>query len=302
MKKQLKTRNYSFKPVRHFSNKAGFTLIELLVVIAIIALLMAVLIPALSRARKQGKRAVCLSNLRQLQLGWTAYAETYDGKLVNGGQASAIKGYIKENDWCTQTNPPDDKHDWDRPFTMATLDARIEKMKKGALWPYLKDIMIYRCPEAKREMHRTYSIVNPMNAHWEELTKYFGGEGVTMKNLGQIQRPQERIVFVEEGFPSPNAFQVLYTREQWIDLPQAPHVKGSNFGYADGHAEFWKYEDSRTMIWAKIDWTNDNVTAITIDPDAVIQKGNKDLHKWQIAAWGKLGYKPSPTPPGVSSP
>jgi len=51
----------------------GFTLIELLVVIAVIAVLMAILMPALNRAREQGKRACCLSNLKQLQLAWTMY-------------------------------------------------------------------------------------------------------------------------------------------------------------------------------------------------------------------------------------
>jgi prepilin-type N-terminal cleavage/methylation domain-containing protein len=63
----------------------GFTLIELLVVIAIIALLMALLFPAFSKAREQGKRIVCMSNLRQLTIAWTAYAQMNSEKLVNGG-------------------------------------------------------------------------------------------------------------------------------------------------------------------------------------------------------------------------
>ena len=65
-------------------NKKAFTLIELLVVIAIIALLMAILIPVLHRAREQGARAACLSNLRQLTLAWLLYAEDNDTKIVNG--------------------------------------------------------------------------------------------------------------------------------------------------------------------------------------------------------------------------
>ena len=62
----------------------GFTLVELLVVIAIIALLMAVLLPALNRARTQAKRIVCLSGLKQLTLGWMTYADGNNDKLVNG--------------------------------------------------------------------------------------------------------------------------------------------------------------------------------------------------------------------------
>jgi prepilin-type N-terminal cleavage/methylation domain-containing protein len=58
----------------------GFTLVELLVVIAVIALLMAILLPALGRAREQGKRIVCMANLKQLALGWIAYA---DGPLLD---------------------------------------------------------------------------------------------------------------------------------------------------------------------------------------------------------------------------
>ena len=65
------------------NNKSAFTLIELLVVISIIALLMSILMPALSVVREQGKRAICLSNLRQLTMAWVLYADDYDGKLVN---------------------------------------------------------------------------------------------------------------------------------------------------------------------------------------------------------------------------
>ena len=58
----------------------GFTLIELLVVIAVIAVLMAILMPALQRAREQGKRVSCMSNLKQLQLAWTMYADDSTAK------------------------------------------------------------------------------------------------------------------------------------------------------------------------------------------------------------------------------
>ena len=65
-------------------SRKGFTLIELLVVIAIIALLMAILMPALQRAKEQGQRAVCMGTLKQLTLCWIMYADDNDDRLVNG--------------------------------------------------------------------------------------------------------------------------------------------------------------------------------------------------------------------------
>jgi prepilin-type N-terminal cleavage/methylation domain-containing protein len=62
----------------------GFTLIELLVVIAIIAILLAILMPAMSRVKEQARRSTCLSNLRQLGLGWIMYADEHDDMLING--------------------------------------------------------------------------------------------------------------------------------------------------------------------------------------------------------------------------
>ena len=72
--------------------KRGFTLIELLVVIAIIAVLMAILIPTLHRAREQGQRAVCLNSLKQLTLAWMLYAQDNNYKIVNASTFFSRQG------------------------------------------------------------------------------------------------------------------------------------------------------------------------------------------------------------------
>jgi prepilin-type N-terminal cleavage/methylation domain-containing protein len=66
------------------TKQAGFTLIELLVVIAIIAILMAMLMPALNKVRDMANRSACASNIRQHLLGLTMYADENDGRLPSG--------------------------------------------------------------------------------------------------------------------------------------------------------------------------------------------------------------------------
>jgi prepilin-type N-terminal cleavage/methylation domain-containing protein len=135
----------------------AFTLIELLVVISIIAILMAVLMPALKRAREGGKRAACLSNLKQLTLAWNMYADENDDRLVNG--ATGYSDYTG-GDWATHAG----ELAWIDTLDNTNWDAQIAGIKRGALWPYLRNEDIYRCPTGRRGQALTYSIMFSMNA------------------------------------------------------------------------------------------------------------------------------------------
>ncbi len=106
----------------------GFTLIELLVVIAIIAILMAILLPALHRVREQGKRANCMSNLKNLTLVWVMYADDHDGRIPAGGTHGAVS-------WVDHTGLAVKKNRKDQ----------IAAIKKGVLWSYTKDLELCRC-------------------------------------------------------------------------------------------------------------------------------------------------------------
>ncbi len=265
----------------------GFTLVELLVVIAVIALLMAILLPALSKARTQAKRIMCLSGLKQLLTAWMAYADNHDGKLVNGGQAPPLNAV--EPFWCTGFSTPSDPgFDWCKVGTgpgcngtVLDYDQRIEKMKKGALFKYCNNIKSYRCQEAAKDVHRTYIMPTPMNAAWSGMGSTYPGERVA-KRLGQIKKSAERVVFFEEKDITADAFQFPFytnvTQIRWgPDYPNIMHGDGANFGFADGHAELHIWQCRQTIDWIRRNYTGTVPTVAECD---------KDL-KWMLnAVWG----------------
>ena len=175
----------------------GFTLVELLVVISIIALLMAILIPALSKARRTAKRVICIGNLKQMALGWMLYAENNDGKLVNGGQAPAptTAADIAKTEpyWCSSF-PTDGtaSYDW---ASGLTYEQAVEKMMGGALFRYIKNVKMYRCQEAPKTTHRTFVMCTSMNAAWATGDQTCYPTSKVAKRLGQIRKSKERAVF-----------------------------------------------------------------------------------------------------------
>jgi prepilin-type N-terminal cleavage/methylation domain-containing protein/prepilin-type processing-associated H-X9-DG protein len=261
--------------------RRGFTLIELLVVIAVIALLMAVLMPALRAAREQGKRAFCLNNLRQLTLAWILYAEDYNGKIPYSDVAYTVPGV--SNWWISWPFIPPGGGD----IEDVTMERWHEVIQEGLLFKYCKNVKTFRCPNAPKRYGVSYAIVDSMNGYcgWSPET-----EELRVTNIHQIRRTSDRIVFLDESPPSPGTWGITYTREAWWDAPPKLHSKGTTFSFVDGHGEFWKWKDPRT---AKSVWTAVEPGEISHD---TLEPGNEDLHKVQKAVWGKLGYAPSPSP------
>ena len=133
------------KSIRH--TRRAFTLIELLVVIAIIAVLMAILMPALSRAREQGKRIVCMNNLKGLTLAWMMYAQENDDKVVRT-RANQTKSALDQG-WVG----------WQ--LLNESREEQLENIKRGRLFKYNNNTKAYRCPVAPAyEGLRTYTLRN----------------------------------------------------------------------------------------------------------------------------------------------
>ncbi|MGE5612265.1 MAG: type II secretion system protein [Bacillota bacterium] len=114
----------------------AFTLVELLVVVAIIAILIAVLLPALRRAQESGKRVLCMNNHRQLIMAVRSYANDWKDVLpfVNSNN-SEISGGWRGPGWLYWRSKMKDPNAWAE-----------DDLKEGALWKYLRNLKIYRCP------------------------------------------------------------------------------------------------------------------------------------------------------------
>jgi prepilin-type N-terminal cleavage/methylation domain-containing protein/prepilin-type processing-associated H-X9-DG protein len=296
-------------------SEVGFTLVELLVVIAIIALLMAVLLPALNRAREQGKRVVCLNNLKQLTLAWMNYASANNDKLVNGAADTVGANCSAEmgcglTSRCAATLPTTDP--WNRAdlhrnelpwlgngisttggYKPADICCQRCAMQTGALWKYTQNEKIYRCPTGEKDALITYPIVDSMNGKWKWNKD--GGDNsptVMVKYLNQIKGTTQRMVFIDEGTLSPDSYAVYTLSQRWFDPPMARHGNGTDVSYSDGHAGRIMFKAPETQLAAK------NNTYNYIPQTCA---GMEDLYKIQYGCWGKsLLLKPVATIGGAT--
>ncbi len=260
----------------------SFTLIELLVVIAVIALLMAILLPALNRAREQGKRTVCLKNLKNLTLAWIMYADNNNDKLVNG-DAEEYGNFDDED----RMYAPGKEHYHELPWVRRdwwpgmSITDKEQAIKNGTLFPYTKDIKVYKCPTGLRGELRTYSSVDAMNC--VVITEPDGGVGpgaVLIKRRTQIRKPYERIVYLDDGgtgAASQGAWTCYVKEDKWWDPPPIRHGVGTTFAFADGHNEYWKWLDKRTLEFGEKGLAQSQV-----------QEGNKDIERAQVGVWGSV--------------
>ena len=239
------------------------------------------------------KRAVCLSNLKQLTVAWRQFASDHDGQLVNGmaGMARVSASVVQEG-WvgvCWRGNYLADEQ--------LPKAIQREEITSGALWPYIEELNLYRCPSGHPGAMVTYAIVDAMNGLSRSGTAS-GGKGVRLgettlwvRNLDEIVTPgpAKRIVFIDTGRAIPGSFSCHYEREAWWDDPPIRHNDGTTASFADGHVEYWQWKGAETVAYGR---RNDSVYQIN-NRTPQTAEGQEDLHRLQRAVWGRLGYEPA---------
>jgi len=233
---------------RILKTEIGFTLIEFLVVIAIIAILAALLLPALSKAKATGQSTACLSNLKQLQAGYLMYPDDNAGYLPVDKAITVALGDIanQAGSWVIGN---------------AQLDANPTNIQNGTIFRYVGALDVYHCPADKSTVTkqpgltrlRSYSLSGWLNcyftAYGEDLDpNTFAQDQV---KLSTVRRPANVFAFIDEHEQSIGPGQFLVGQpswallnpqpDEWWSFPADRHGQGCNLSFLDGHVEHWRW-------------------------------------------------------------
>ncbi|HEV2392220.1 MAG TPA: prepilin-type N-terminal cleavage/methylation domain-containing protein [Verrucomicrobiae bacterium] len=240
----------------------AFTLIELLVVIAIIAIVAAMLLPALGKSKLKAQGLQCLSNHRQLCLAWRMYSDDNRDRLLYASDDPRDPSTIAST-WVTgwlNFNDPTDPANWDPNHDIT----------KSPMWPYCgKNLTIWKCPA-----DHSFVMVNGQalpRVRSMSMNFYLGGFG-GWDAAGYLDTGNYQLYFTQAALSNPGASKIFVFLDMradsidignfatrmtgwpdqpqlygFYDLPGDYHNLGCGFSFADGHSEMRRWRDGRTV-------------------------------------------------------
>ena len=238
--------------------RRGITFIELLVVIAIIAILAALLLPALGTAKIKAQNAQCMSQTKQLTLAWIMYAGDNNESLADS------RAWM-DGDVSDPNNPE-----------FVDVNKRLQASQLNA---YLSgNVKLYHCPGDQRKCNvagyksqpccRSYAMNSYIGvaadglSHWD--VNYFGYKKTTSLNR---PGPANTFVFIDEGPTINDGFfatdmdtydPLNWSGKRTADCMASYHNKAGSLSFADGHSEIHKWRDSRTWGVIAYGWSSPN--------------------------------------------
>jgi prepilin-type N-terminal cleavage/methylation domain-containing protein len=246
--------------------RAGFTLIELLVVIAIIAILAAMLLPALARAKLKGTQATCLSNQKQLGLAFQMYASENNDKIVASLAEQPNTTYDADGYW----GPPNPTS-WGGSQVNALAAVEACLRTNNLLFQYAASVGVYHCPGDQRFKLPVGSTTTTIGWAFDSYAKTdnMGGEkkgnvAADYTKISQIQRSSEAFAFLEQadsrGF-NEGTFEYDWDggNQTYVDIIAMYHGNVNTEGFADGHAEHRKWTDGQIVNQGLVAATQGNL-------------------------------------------
>jgi len=209
---------------RSFPKQNAFTLIELLVVIAIIAILAAMLLPALTQAREKARAIACMNNMRQLGQAAVIYSSDNDGSLPAAP--------------CRETSDTDEF----RHFAWTMSAWPVANLEGGTMWRYIQSKKAYMCPSDKGYTSLTSTSTRTLRVHSFSYNHQINRDGCAVSGrtvkMSQVPRPSDRIMIFEEELPN-DGYCVWSGSDPLTDR----HSGKGNYIYFDSHFESHKEED-----------------------------------------------------------